>query len=144
MQKSNDTENKIPTVKEVFASYKLVQKIFGYVMLIYFCGMFSAIAAGGVTYCILQLPFKLNILAFIAGAAVFIFAFKIIFNKFINAKAIPSDARISDYEGGNTNDPRNPSSYGTPGSPYYAYDIFERDRFHEHKSAFSDRDYYNR
>ena len=94
-------------------------------------------------YLILQLPYNLNLTAIIIGIIIFIAAFRFFYKKLKNDRWAHQPAMTKDYDASNTNDPRNPSSYGTPGSPYYAYDVFERNHSHENKSAFSDSDHYN-
>src|SRR3990167_1771737 len=78
--------------------------------------------------------------AAITVMVVFFFAFKFFYKKCRNDRWDHKRTRSTDYEAGNTNDPRNPSSYGTPGSPYYAYDHFDRQNSRETSSAFSDFD----
>src|SRR3990167_8490693 len=83
----------------------------------------------------------------IVAVFVFIFIFKFIYKKgiaYLNKIPNRKAKSFSDYSPGDTNDPRNPSSYATPGSPYYAYNSSDRDRFQDNRSAFSDSDsYYN-
>ncbi|EKD71791.1 MAG: hypothetical protein ACD_46C00098G0003 [uncultured bacterium] len=142
MSDANNIENKVDE-KNPSAFEKIAQYVINFI----FCLVFSCVIAFGVKYWILQLPFNLNVTAEICGIITLFTVFKLSFKKFKKIKWGPATSRnnLFDYSPGDTNDPQNPSSYATPGSPYYAYDVFERDRFHEHKSAFSDSDhYYNR
>src|SRR3990167_8046228 len=137
MNDANDFENKIneynPSIFE-----KIFLRIIQPIALSLAVSVFSG-------YLILQLPYNLNLTAIIIGIIVFFAVFRFFYKKLKNDRWAHQPVMTKDYDAGNTNDPRNPSSYGTPGSPYYAYDVFERNRSHENKSAFSDSDnYYHR
>ena len=93
-------------------------------------------------YLILQLPYNLNITAYMVGTVVFIAAFKFFYKKVKNDVWARPSRDISDFTPSDLSNPENPFSFTTPGGPLYMSGWSDRDHFNENKSAFSDSDNY--
>ena len=142
MNDNKNPENIVQSDQEKLSFYQRAMKTF-------FSIVFSGLISYFIVFAVCDALFNWKtITECIVEIFVFSFIFKFIYrNTVIYPHTIPDKNSTSplNYSPGDINDPRNPFSYTTPGSRYYAFDSIDRDRFRDNRSVFSRiDDQYNR